>query len=484
MAISSQLPVVLHAKAGSVLRAMALTPGQNVEARVVQQSSDGTTRVQIGGQFLSLNVSGTQPVGTLLTLAVQQVDGQMRLALLSTRPPSASALSQPATSIQLSLAQGSPQPPAVQAYGPPTPLAAGASAPLQAGVSGAPSSQSASVSGGQTDKPVASGMGQAGAPAMARISSAAYGVAPAATNGQGPVQAALSQMVQQAISQQVSLAGVSSLLTALVSQSGLPEPLLKLGRQILGNQLDLSGKVDGAALKAAVARSGLFQEAALAANRPVAAGGDTKSGLLALRQGLAQWLGGESQLSPIVRIPPPLRGMVPRVRQAEHLPPVLPLDPEDAGRLLLERTDGALSRIRLQQNASLPDPVHRNEMQWTLDLPVVVAGFHTIINLQIHQDAPAETSAPEERSWQVSFATNLPEIGEIGAQVSLRGKLTGILLWAERTSVVADLSSGVDGLREELAAVGLMPGAIVVRVGAPAEPLSVKHTGAALDALL
>src|SRR5690606_35930152 len=228
---------------------------------------------------------------------------------------------------------------------------------------------------------------------------------PAATNGQGPVQAALSQMVQQAIPQQTSLAGVSSLLTALVSQSGLPEPLLKLGRQILGNQLDLSGKVDGAALKAAVARSGLFQEAALAANRPVAAGGDTKSGLLALRQSLAQWLGGESQLSPIARIPPPLRGMVPRVRQAEHLPPVLPLDPEDAGRLLLERTDGALSRIRLQQNASLPDPVHRNEMQWTLDLPVVVAGFHTIINLQIHQDAPAETSSPEERSWQVSFAT-------------------------------------------------------------------------------
>jgi len=209
-----------------------------------------------------------------------------------------------------------------------------------------------------------------------------------------------------------------------------------------------------------------------------------KSALLSLRQGLAQWLGAEAQLSPILRVPPPLRGMIPRVRQVEPLPPVLPLDGENAGRLLLERTDGALSRLRLQQHASLPEAAQRNEMQWNTDLPIAVAGYQTILQLQIHQDAHADAIDAEDRSWQVSFATNLPELGEVGAQVSLRGKLTGILLWAERKEVVADLTAGLDALRQELSGVGLLPGAIVVRLGPPVDPLSAQRAGGAVDALL
>lgn len=49
MTISSQLPVVFHAKAGPLLRALSLTPGQNLEARVLHQAAGGMTRVQVGG---------------------------------------------------------------------------------------------------------------------------------------------------------------------------------------------------------------------------------------------------------------------------------------------------------------------------------------------------------------------------------------------------------------------------------------------------
>lgn len=489
MTISSQLPVVFHAKAGSLLRALSLTPGQNLEARVLHQAAGGMTRVQVGGQFLALNLPNAQPVGTILTLAVQQVDGQMRLALLSSRQPPAQSQSQPATTIQLSQGQGAQGPLPAQAYGPASQIAPQSSAPGNAAQIGAPavtaSPQPAAATPGAAAAPSASpqGTGANGA-AAARAGALQYGPISPAPPGQGPTQAALTQMVQQAIPQQGSLTAVTGLLTALMSQSGLPGPLLKAARQVLGNQLDLTGKIDGAALKDAVTKSGLFQEAALAANRPAAAAADMKSGLLALRHGLAQWLGNEAQLSPIARLPPPLRGMIPRVRQLEQASPILPLDPEDAGRLLLERTEGALSRLRLHQHASLPEAGHRAETQWNLDLPIAVAGYQTILQLQIHQDAHSEVVEPEDRSWQVSFATNLPDLGEVGAQISLRGKLTGILLWAERKDVVADLGGRVEALRQELASVGLVPGAIVVRVGPPAEPLSSRRAGAAVDALL
>ncbi|MBF0678154.1 MAG: flagellar hook-length control protein FliK [Devosia sp.] len=488
MTISSQLPVVFHAKAGSLLRALSLTPGQNLEARVLHQAAGGMTRVQVGGQFLAINLPSAQPVGSILTLAVQQVDGQMRLALLSSRPPPGQAQSQPATSIQLSQGQGGPMPPATQAYGP---TAQPASQPTSAGGAAQTGAQPVTVSqapspaipGASAPPANPSAAASANTASMARAATP-YGPVLPAPAGQGQVQAALAQMVQHAIPQQGSVAGVTGLLTALMSQSGLPEPLLKAARQVLGTQLDINGKPDAAALKSAVAKSGLFQEAALAANRPAAAAGDMKSALLSLRQGLAQWLGAEAQLSPILRVPPPLRGMIPRVRQVEPLPPVLPLDGENAGRLLLERTDGALSRLRLQQHASLPEAAQRNEMQWNTDLPIAVAGYQTILQLQIHQDAHADAIDAEDRSWQVSFATNLPELGEVGAQVSLRGKLTGILLWAERKEVVADLTAGLDALRQELSGVGLLPGAIVVRLGPPVDPLSAQRAGGAVDALL
>lgn len=502
MSISSQLPVVFHAQAGSLLRAMALVPGQTVEARVLHPNGNGATQVQIGRQSMALNLPQVLPPGSILTLAVQQTDGQMRLALVSSRPPATPPVAQPATTIQISQgpAGGVPPAPAVT-YGPPAVAAPVLAANPGVVSSPAPASVAAvaaptPASAGAAPPPVAPGappgvvavtgaVPAAGA-ATGRPSASPYAPAMPVPPASGPASAqpVLAQMVQQALPGQNSLAGVTSLLTALVAQANMPEPVLKAARQVLGNQLELGGKVDGAALKSAIGNSGLFQEAALAGGRPGAAAGDTKSALLALRQGLAQWLGGEAQVSQIARVPPPLRGMVPRARLAEPLPMDLPLDPEEAGRLLLERTEGALSRLRLHQHASLPEAAHRSEAQWNLDLPIAVAGYQTILQLQIHRDGHNETAEPEERSWQVRFALNLPEMGEVGAQVSLRGKLTGVLLWAERAEIVAGLSEHVEALREELAGVGLVPGAIVVRAGAPADPARNAASGQMVDALL
>ena len=161
---------------------------------------------------------------------------------------------------------------------------------------------------------------------------------------------------------------------------------------------------------------------------------------------------------------------MPRARGGDAPPADLPDDPNLAGKVLLDRTEAALSRLRLHQHASLPEPAARHEAQWSMDLPVVMGGQQSLLHLHIHRDRDADPERPEDRGWQVRFAINLSDIGEIGAQISLRGSGTGVLLWAERAEIAALLDAGIDALRQDIESLGLVPGALVVRAGAPGAP--------------
>ncbi|NLX41888.1 MAG: flagellar hook-length control protein FliK [Chloroflexi bacterium] len=292
-------------------------------------------------------------------------------------------------------------------------------------------------------------------------------------------------MVQQALPRQDSIVALTSALAGVVGRIALPQEVVKAAQQVLGQAMTLDGgKLDGATIQNAVRNSGIFQEAMLANGQGKAAG-DMKSSLLGLQRQLGAWLGGQAPVDQLSKVPPQLKGIIPRARLAPMAPPDLPDDPELVGKILLERTEAALSRMRLHQSASLPDPgAQRNEAQWSLDLPVNLAGQQTLLQMQIHRDPEGDATRPEDRGWQVRFAINLSEAGEVGAQISLRGKATGVLLWAEDAGTADLLSSGVEALRAELEAVGLMPGAVVVRAGAPSQPVQqTPRSGNLVDAV-
>lgn len=490
-----------------MLRALALAPGQTVEGRVLGPAPGGATLVQVGRQAMSLTLPSTLPVGSLLTLGVQQGEGNLRLALIDSRPPSSVAPQQtPATSVEIS------QRPAAQGpltYGPPVGvagaatgvgapvvaagLAAGIAAPVAASTAApAPSTQAGGpviAPPGATAAPSAPTLQRQGATpyGMAGLGGNPTGSPPSAAPMQGalpgPQAAALAQMAQQALPGQGSIGALTGMLAAAIGRTGLPEPVLKAARQILDNQLTTSnGKIDAGALKSAVRNSGIFQEAMLAQSAPAAAGADTKSGLLAMRQGLAQWLGSQPQVSQLSQIPPPLRHVLPRAKLPEVPVMDLPDDAEDLGRLLLERTEGALSRVRLQQHASLPEAQRGSESQWNVDLPIALGQQQAVLQLQIHHDGGGDANRPEDRGWQVRFATNLPDLGEVGAQVSLRGQTTAIMLWAENDETAKAFSESIGELRASLESVGLKPGALVVRVGAPGEVHAPTASGHFVDA--
>ncbi len=312
---------------------------------------------------------------------------------------------------------------------------------------------------------------------------------PVPVQPQSPVpanpQAALAQMVQQALPRQDSVVGLTTALGAAIGKFALPEPVTKAAQKVLAARVPLdSPQVSGAILKNAVLKSGVFQEALLASGQGAQAAGDAKSALLGLRQSLGAWLGQQAPVAQVAAVAPPLRGLPPRARAGDVSTSNLPDDLLEVGRMLLERTEAALSRVRLHQSASLPDQnVARHDAQWSLDLPVVVAGQQHLLQMQIHKDPDSEDERTEERGWQIRFAINLSDAGEIGAQISLRAGSAGVLLWAERPETSAALSADVEALKADLAALGLKPGAVVIRTGAPAPPpKSPAASGQHLDA--
>ena len=552
MSISPQLPPIPLAQASAMLRALAQTSGQTVDARVMGQLPNGMTQVQIGRQVMSLQLPMPQPPGTTLTLAVQQAEGQVRVALVSAQPPGPSSAppapqvsppNMPATSVQLSAAALSGQAAGSASTAPPAPGAApqqvvspvvpasapvgtpqvstaaaapGASAaPVQTGALGqapagervAPPSVAVAASASAAMRPgvpyavatpaigpgaipvpsnattttlppvarpvVAGNVGQHAAPPNSGPSGSTAPALPPASSPPVPAaaspQAAVTQMVQQALPRQDSVVALTTALTQVVARVALPEPVMKAVQQVLGQRLSLDGGgPDGAALQKAVRNSGIFQEAMLANGQAKAAGGDMKTALLGLQRQLGAWLGDQAGVEQVRAIPPPLRGMVPRARGENMSLGDLPEDAQAAGKVLLERTEAALSRLRLHQNASLPEPAARHEAQWSLDLPVMVSGQQSLLHMQIHRDRDGD--GPEQnadRGWQVRFAINLSDMGEVGAQISLRGNATGVLLWADREETAALLNAGIGLLRHDLEALSLAPGAIVVRAGAP-----------------
>ena len=367
-----------------------------------------------------------------------------------------------------------PAPGAQAAPRPVTPYAA--AAPAGPGSSGTPTTGTATTA-------AAAGTKIPSAPPLPNVAPAPIPTVTAAMPS--TPEAALAQMVQAALPRQNSVVSLTTALAGIAGKVALPEPVARAAQQVLANQLVFDGgKVDGSALQRGVLNSGIFQEAALArAGTPLLAPqADMKASLLALRQTLTTWLGQQPALvAAVSQMAPPLRGKTLRTGAAE-IPPIAPVaGAEEIGKHLLDRTESALSRIRLHQHASLPDPTLKGA-DWSTDLPVVIAGQQTLLQLQIHRDEHNPAEEASERGWQMRFAINLPSLGEVGAQVSLRGKATGVMLWASEDSTAAALEADIDGLRDTLAGAGLAPGAVIVRRGAPPASQQPANAGHLVDA--
>jgi hypothetical protein len=538
MSISSQLPPVVVAARSGALQALALQAGQVVDARIIGPAANGQTQVEIRGQMLNLKLPVTVTPGQTLRLDVQAVGAQIRLAVSQT-PIFTPVDAKPPVSVSISQAPANPAAAPSRTSGYPAQVQAQVSTPSSAGqvasrLPTAPAPVAGSLPTPPNSSPVppslpnisqtsanpvptptsAAGLGTSVAAQPAQ-GAAVAGLAssinrppapppPPPTGGIQPVmvrapaggltnpyagsaqtgspQGILAQMANASLQTQVPVSHLTAALTNVAGRVVLPEAVTKAAQLVLGARVSIDGKFDGAALQIAVKNSGVFQESTLAAGKPLLpGGGDMKSALLALKQTLVSWLGQQAPVAQVAQVPPPLKGVLPRAKPVE--PPPLDAEdlPEHVGKQLLERTEGALARVRLHQHASLPDPMVK-AADWSLELPVLIGNQQSLMHLHIHRDEHHDEEPLSERGWQMQFALSVPGIGEVGAQVSLRAGTTGVMLWAGEPDVAVMLEADLDILREALGAAGLTTRALFVRPGVPAD-VPLRTSGHALDAV-
>ncbi|WP_160300136.1 flagellar hook-length control protein FliK [Devosia limi] len=536
MSIPSQLPLTVQA-ARNGLQALSLQTGQMLEARVLGPGQNGGTQVQIGRQIVTLQLPLLLEVGTTMQLQVQATTPQLQLALLQQggKPVVNVALPPPSLPAGSLLAQAATPPPTAPAASAPVLPAAASPAPAIAGQTLAatpsapliPGAVAAAATGTSGVPPVPSTAGLSTAPGMpavgtpvhhtpsqpsgaaqSAIASKAPAIAsmpqaspaamqPAGSSAPAPTapvttplpqpttpQAALTQMVQASVQRQDSITSLTTALTAIAGKVVLPEPVIRAAQQVQALRLPITGpNLTGATLQKAVLGSGIFQEAALTRLAPgTLPAADMKTALLTLRNTLTKWLGPTAPVTPVSGIAPPVRGSIPRGRGIET-PPLDPAQaPEEVGKSLLERTESALSRIRLHQNASLPDPTGRGAADWSTDLPVMIGTHQTLMQLQIHRDAKNGDEAEGERGWQLRFALDIPALGAVGAQVSLRGTSSGVMLWAAEPETVAAIEAALPELTRSLTNIGLRPGTVFCRHGEPPAPAKAPAAGHFVDA--
>src|SRR5258707_13213325 len=102
---------------------------------------------------------------------------------------------------------------------------------------------------------------------------------------------------------------------------------------------------------------------------------------------------------------------------------------------------------------------------------------------EIARDGSGSEVEAAKRVWRAGFSLDVEPAGPVHAQVSLTGERTSVRVWAERPATADQLRAGVSQLSQALSRAELQPGDIVVRDGAPVQPVSAP-TGHFLDRAL
>lgn len=419
----------------------ALPPGEIVDALVLALLDNGLVRLQVPDGTLDVRTAVPLAVGTKVRLAVSGTSAGLQVVVLTdgsgrTGTPATVVARQGADSV--ARAGSEPADPASKPA-------------VEIALSGAPASVPQS----------------AGAP-----------LAPAAES--------IADAVQTAASRQGGLGPLLADLEQAIKTEALPQPIAAVVARVLDARLPVE-TLSTSELRQALARSGLFLEASLAASLGAdaapASGPDLKAVLLMLRQLLQAWTQSEPRsaagpTAPTSAPPPPYRGAPPSA-QPQAQASLAPYAPSGvvAQRLLAE-TEAALARQTLLQLASLPETdagshTRAGAAQWAFEIPLALGQGSAIAQFEIRRDghAAAEASAASF-TWRVRFSVNVEPMGPVHALVALAGERAAVTLWAERETSAAQLRANGGLLEDALRAAALEPRDIQVRVGAPAAPAS------------
>ena len=177
--------------------------------------------------------------------------------------------------------------------------------------------------------------------------------------------------------------------------------------------------------------------------------------------------------------PPPINGALPAAQPVIAARLLSNSPSETAMHVLLADTDGAIARQTLLQVASLPDQVDPSTgridptaQRWNFEIPFVTPQGTAMAQFEISRDGAGSEAEAAKRAWRARFTLDVEPAGPVHALVSLNGDRTSVRMWAERPATADQLRAGVSQLSQALSRAELQPGDIVIRDGAPPQPVS------------
>ncbi len=173
--------------------------------------------------------------------------------------------------------------------------------------------------------------------------------------------------------------------------------------------------------------------------------------------------------------PPPRKGQAPVAQAAAPAETASSDGVEGLGRRALERTEGALQRILLEQYVALD--THGDELvagaargnrEWAAELPLATPNGTSIVQMTVERDGGgAGEREGATAGWRVRFALDVEPIGPVHAQIGLSGDHLSVGLWIERPEMAARLAEEVGQLTAALADSAMTVEPVRVQVGAP-----------------
>lgn len=478
-------PTVVAFNSQSAAHPQGMTPGQTIDALVMQLLDAVTVRVSVAGTVVDLPTPIPLVPGAIVRLAVRGHGTDTKFVIVGMSPRSPADVGQKtapdaATSVTIASQQSAGE-------------AAGAS------VDEAPAPN---LIPEQTPK----------AQAIERAISA-------------DPTTALASAMRTSAARQVGLAPLFADVAEAFAAPQLPTPVRLVLAHMLALPRSFESGVSAADVQHSLKQSGILLETQLADHQtPFTLTPDLKVALLALRQVLHDWTERVPQLPPsaaadaagittttpvpikppasssagansaavehnthsasqsviatVKALPPPYRG-APTTGQQPMEASIEATAPLDTIRnTLVERTEGALARMTLLQSASLSDGApsqtigHESSPHWNFEVPFVAPGGTAVAHFEIARDGhKSSASDPKAAMWRANFSLDLEPIGPVHAQVAVAGNHTSVRLWAERTASATALRAATAELKQALHQANLESTEVLVRVGEPPRPV-------------
>lgn len=227
---------------------------------------------------------------------------------------------------------------------------------------------------------------------------------PTAPTASAPPKAVLTPLekatvtiaAQTAATEQGGQAPLFANLASVVSSPALPPKLLQAVQQVLAQQTDLDPGLDGADIKSAFEKSGLFLEASLAADAVPSSGTapDLKAALLVLRQTLQTVLGGQTAEAATLLKGAAAPALAPTA--AQELEPQEILLPqarvpvaEDIGETIIPARAGLAGVLKDAPAGAATLNLLQEAAPDAAPIPKAATAFRTVQGEEVHTNTPA-----------------------------------------------------------------------------------------------